>query len=97
MTRPAGPRRSFFRRKSTLVVLGLLAVVILGANANQKADDQPNKSSGRFQLRVAGTSMNVDAFVLDTVTGQVWQKGTNVGTSHTEFYKPKPDAEANAG
>jgi hypothetical protein len=74
----------------------LLMVGILGANANQKTDRQIDASIGRFQLRTANTSSSMDAFVVDTVTGQVWQKGLIVGATHKEFYKPKANVPAEA-
>jgi len=46
MTRAIRPRRPVFRRKSTLVVLGLLAVVILGVSLSGSEPPPPPRSSG---------------------------------------------------
>jgi hypothetical protein len=57
-------------------VMGALALLCLGAAL--KHGNQP----GRFQLGVG----DGQAYVIDTVSGQVWQRG---GTSQQEFFAPK--------
>ncbi|MDA7633078.1 hypothetical protein N8766_03130 [bacterium] len=63
-------------------MLGVIATASLGAALKHKNE------IGRFQI-AAG---NTDAYVVDTVTGQVWSKRHNVLKSAAAFRLPKADA-----
>lgn len=67
------------------LVIGILITVIiflvLGA-----AQSTPNGSIGRFQL--VSSVMSDEAFVVDTVSGQVW---SDRESNQSKFYQPKSD------
>jgi hypothetical protein len=62
------------------VVVGAIAVLCLGAALKH------NNQIGRFLLE---TGQAQTAFIIDTVTGQVWQKD-----SHKDFFAPKAEASS---
>ncbi|MHC1769094.1 MAG: hypothetical protein AB9869_33230 [Verrucomicrobiia bacterium] len=59
------------------VLVGAIAVLSLGAALKH------NDQTGRFLLE---TGEAQTAFIIDTVTGQVWEKG-----NRTEFFAPKAE------
>jgi hypothetical protein len=71
--------------KSVVVglALGLLMAGVLGASLAQE------QVSGRFQMQ----TNEGHAFVLDTRTGEVWEKfeGTSGGDDSADFLNPKID------
>lgn len=66
-------------------VIGLLvtSLVVVASGAMQI---RPGESVGRFQLVASETTDEI--FVVDTVTGQVWQELEN-GNISSRFYQPK--------
>lgn len=64
-------------------MLGVIATASLGAALKHRNE------IGRFQI-AAGDS--ADAYVVDTVTGQVWSKRPSVVKRAAEFRLPKADA-----
>jgi hypothetical protein len=64
-------------------MLGVIATASLGAALKHRNE------IGRFQI-AAGDS--ADAYVVDTVTGQVWSKRTSYVKSAKAFQLPKADA-----
>ncbi len=60
------------------VLMGAIAVLCLGAAL------QHNNQPGRFLLK---TGEAQTAFIIDTVTGQVWEKDRS-----KEFFAPKAEA-----
>jgi hypothetical protein len=67
--------------------LCLILVVLLGAGPEASAP-QNAREIGRYRISVSSTSMTTDAFVIDTTTGEVWQKGHHVRDG-ASFFKPK--------
>lgn len=62
------------------LILGAIAVLCLGAALKHE------NQTGRFRLEVGE---GFTAYVIDTVTGQVWER--NVTGSKDEFYLPKAE------
>ncbi len=61
------------------IMVGTIAVLCIGATLRH------SNQSGRFQL---GIGDGQTAYVIDTVSGQVWQKNVH----NKEFFAPKAEA-----
>jgi hypothetical protein len=67
--------------------LCLILIALLGAGQESNVPSHTH-GIGRYQLRATSTSNSTDAFVIDTVTGEVWEKGHHARDG-AGFFKPK--------
>jgi hypothetical protein len=76
------------RLNITSLVIGALIMlcIVLTVGASNRTSSTVN---GRYQLALPGEGSN--AYIIDTTTGQIWEKYPTPGGSVTTFRQPKTD------
>ena len=74
--------------KSLIVGALIMLCITLTIGASSRTSPAPN---ARYQLAVPGEGSN--AYVIDTTTGQVWEKHPIPGTDAAKFRQPKIDRD----
>ena len=72
------------------LVIGALIMLCIALTIGATNRTSP-AANARFQLALPGEGSN--AYVIDTVTGRIWEKHPTPGNTATEFRQPKTDGD----